>query len=623
MNTKKLLPTLVIVGIFLLAAFFRLYGNNWDQNYHLHPDERFLTMVTTALQWPKDIKGYLDTNTSTLNPHNMGFGFYVYGTFPIFFTKWIAGFFGWDTYINVTLLGRFLSGIVDLLTLILVYKIGKIIILLAKIKRGIGLFIPHISALLYGVTVLSIQLAHFYTVDIYLTFFLTLTFYFLIKILASIEEKHLTPMRLELLSLLMGISFGLSIGSKITSLLFLPIIGLGGIYFALKVKKIRLIFFCALTFILSTYLSLRFAQPYLFADSRIFTLSLNPKVIANWKELQALGNPTAAFPPAVQWIHTKAYLYPLKHTIFFGLGVPLTVILIVGIFFLFYSLRQKTLRKTLVIFFSLGFFPLFLSFLWILLLFGYQGGQFAMNLRYFHPIYPFLALVAGFGIQYLLQILPKRVIRIALVFGIGFLLLYPVAFMSIYNRPITRLKASQWIYENIPAGSSIAGEHWDDFLPLTVNEKSWQIYQGIELPVYGTDNKEKWAVLLPKLEDANYIILSSNRAYGSLVSTSDRYPVISKYYQSLFDGNLGFEKIAEFTSRPTILLPGIHICITPPFMRYGIVSKPSQSCGEEGLVYIDDYADESFTVYDHPKVIVFKKVKQVDYGKLLGIDSLR
>ena len=67
-----------IAVILLCAAAFRLYGVNWDQHQHLHPDERFLTMVASAAKVPSSFSDYLDPKTSTLNPYNLGHGFYVY-----------------------------------------------------------------------------------------------------------------------------------------------------------------------------------------------------------------------------------------------------------------------------------------------------------------------------------------------------------------------------------------------------------------------------------------------------------------------------------------------------------------------------------------------------------------
>ena len=35
--------------VLILAFVLRIYGLNWDQGNHLHPDERFLTMVASAM----------------------------------------------------------------------------------------------------------------------------------------------------------------------------------------------------------------------------------------------------------------------------------------------------------------------------------------------------------------------------------------------------------------------------------------------------------------------------------------------------------------------------------------------------------------------------------------------
>ena len=63
------------------------------------------------------------------------------------------------------------------------------------------------------------------------------------------------------------------------------------------------------------------------------------------------------------------------------------------------------------------------------------------------------------------------------------------------------------------------------------------------------------------------------------------YTNTAEYYKKLFAGDLGFTKIAEFTSYPTL------------------------SIGKLQMTINDDSADESFTVYDHPKIMIFKKIK--------------
>ena len=57
----------------LLGAYFRFTGVNWDSDQHLHPDERFMTMVAEQIDSVDSLGEYFNTKTSTLNP--LGFGF--------------------------------------------------------------------------------------------------------------------------------------------------------------------------------------------------------------------------------------------------------------------------------------------------------------------------------------------------------------------------------------------------------------------------------------------------------------------------------------------------------------------------------------------------------------------
>ena len=61
---------LVILCIAAGAWVLRTTGIEWDQNYHLHPDERFLTMVETSIQPSGNLSEYFNTGLSSLNPAN-------------------------------------------------------------------------------------------------------------------------------------------------------------------------------------------------------------------------------------------------------------------------------------------------------------------------------------------------------------------------------------------------------------------------------------------------------------------------------------------------------------------------------------------------------------------------
>ena len=42
-------PGWILFGILIVGALLRLTNLNWDDFTHIHPDERFLTMVTAAI----------------------------------------------------------------------------------------------------------------------------------------------------------------------------------------------------------------------------------------------------------------------------------------------------------------------------------------------------------------------------------------------------------------------------------------------------------------------------------------------------------------------------------------------------------------------------------------------
>ena len=115
----------LLIGVLVIAAYFRFTGIKWDDNHHLHPDERFLTMVESSISPVKNLGEYFDTANSSLNPNNRGYTFYVYGTLPIFIVRYIGGWLGQAGYDQINVVGRILSGIFDLGTIVMLYLIGK------------------------------------------------------------------------------------------------------------------------------------------------------------------------------------------------------------------------------------------------------------------------------------------------------------------------------------------------------------------------------------------------------------------------------------------------------------------------------------------------------------------
>jgi len=109
-----------------------------------------------------------------------------------------------------------------------------------------------------------------------------------------------------------------------------------------------------------------------------------------------------------------------------------------------------------------------------------------------------------------------------------------------------------------------------------------QGFKSIELPLYERDSVRKWRLMAQKLEDVDAIVLASNRLSAPLMRIGgEKYGVTKRYYELLFSGELGFEEVADFHVQPEVLWWEV----------------------DTQLV------DESFQVYDHPRVRVFVKKK--------------
>jgi len=68
---------------------------------------------------------YFDTVNSSLNPHNRGHGFYVYGTLPMFIARYVVEWiFGHSGFNVMTQVGRVLSSLADISVVLLVYLVA-------------------------------------------------------------------------------------------------------------------------------------------------------------------------------------------------------------------------------------------------------------------------------------------------------------------------------------------------------------------------------------------------------------------------------------------------------------------------------------------------------------------
>ncbi|HRS22532.1 MAG TPA: hypothetical protein P5299_00745 [Candidatus Woesebacteria bacterium] len=543
--------------ILIIAFLLRIVGLNWDDYGHLHPDERFLTMVETSIQLPKSVREYFDTQISPLNPYNKGNSFFVYGTFPVFLTKIIGQLTGLTGYNQIHFVGRVLSALFDTLIVYFLYLLTK--------KKFL------LPSLIYAFLVLPIQLSHFFTVDTFAVALIVICFW------ALLSDRVI----------LSALFFGLALASKISLIPFFLIFILFWLIKYFKTQKSRIISNC-LIFIFFSFLIFRLCQPYAF----IGFCRVNPQFIKNLKELSLMSRDNSYFPPSVQWYSKTRLLFPLQNVVLWGVGIPFSLLFL----YLLFKNRKKV-----------RYFPLEirLSLFWIIFLFAYQGGQFVHPMRYFLPIYPFIALVMG----YLISQDKKSFFHFKWVFALNFI--WVISFLSIYLRPNTRVEASDWIYQNIAVGTTLANEAWDDPLPLNRPQQSAAVYSGLILDLYDEDNDLKWAKIKTKLDQADYLIMSSNRLWGSIPKVAEHYPVTAQYYRDIFNQQTSWQPVVKFVSYPGLSWPLMKSCLylgpsdyPGNFNSWYEVDK---NCLHPGIYFRDDIADESFTVYDHAQVIIFTR----------------
>ena len=561
-HNKNLRLKILLCLIIFIGFFLRVVGINWDQSQHLHPDERFLTMVSSTISLPKSIREYFNTNISKFNPNNNGFGFYVYGTFPLLITKVFAQLFNLNSYDQIFLVGRFLSAFFDSLTILLIFLISQKIF--QKTKPALT------SSFLYAICIFPIQQSHFFTVDA------TTVFLFILSIYLLISKKNI----------LSGLIFGITLASKTSIGIVLPFVFL---FIFFQNKNYLSNFFKCFLFGVFLLISFRVFQPYAFDG----LIKISPIFVKNIHEAHQMITGEIDYPPNIQWQHTLPFIHTLGNLFFVGLG-PITFILVV--FGVFKFLKNKNKFKN---------WPATLLMVIIFTVFIYHASLLAQYMRYFYPIYPFLIIFVG---AFVISINPK-ILKIILFFN----LLITLAFINIYLFPHSRYQASEFICNNIDSNKILSSELWDDSLPLNSISCYSKIYHHQELALYDSESSQKWQKIDQQLSNIDYLVLSSNRLWGSIPKDSSRYPLTTSFYQNLFENKTNFKLTKKIYAYPGFYLPFTNQCllIGPTDYPYkenkNTFFEIDKNCSYPGIYFRDDLSQESFTVYDHPQVIIYEK----------------
>ena len=641
---RDLSPRVALTGlavVLVVALALRLYGVNWDEGYSWtpHPDERAILSKVHELSPPplSDLSVLFDAEASPWNPR-----WFAYGSFPLYMLKGVelvSDFVPGLDVQDMRVPGRVLSALADVGTVALVYFLGASIW-----SRRSGL----LAAALVALAVLHIQLSHFFAVDTFLALFSTATVFFLVRVARRGRTMD---------SVLAGLFLGLALATKISVAPMLAAYFVAHFMYAFGLApsdddRPRCWWTGSWT---------RSREPLL-EDWRLIAVFLvtQPYAILDWGRFYAdvveqseMVRRIRDYPYTRQYVDTTPYIYQLRQMLTWGFGWPVGVVACAG---LIYAAVRGLRFPWAVTYLAVGFgCPvgvlllttgsagiLVASFIavaaivvsipmrrpetrmdalllaWVAPYFFITGAFEVKFLRYLLPIAPVLLLLGSRmlidgweWVSGLASRARKALVPAAIAIGAVAALVtvfYALAYMSVYTSEHPAVRGSEWIRENIPRNSVILKEHWEEGLP------GLHGYRILELPMYNDDRPYKINQISDLLARSDVLTLYSNRLYGTVPRLEDRYPVSREYYRLLFEGHLGYQLEAHFTSYPSLF--GVAL-VDDTFRRPRLPTPAGIASADLYAAEIElGYADESFTVYDHPKVLIFRNVSRMDAGAI-------
>ncbi|MCH7744910.1 MAG: glycosyltransferase family 39 protein, partial [Chloroflexi bacterium] len=629
---QETLVVTAVLAILAVALGLRLYGLNWDEGFAWtpHPDERAILARVDTISPPPigDLGVLLDADESPWNPR-----WFPYGSFPLYLMKgaqFVASIGSGDEVRDLRLIGRAISALADVVTVLMVFVLGSRVY-----GRRVGLLASAFAAL----AVIQIQLSHFFAVDTLLALFTIVSFYFMYRVAREGRPRD---------SMLAGVFIGLGLATKVSQGPILGAFVVAHLMYAFAALRDADTTPQSFTQRWSTAvkgaslgigvsLAIFFvAQPYAFLDWSRF--------LGDVTEQSEMVRRIRDYPYTRQYIDTTPYLYQMRQLATWGLGWPLGIVAWAGL--LYASLRGMRLKYGLaylgvgwilpaaILLFSASFFAIFVAsgialfallgtlpvrsqdsradvllLSWVVPYFLITGALQVKFMRYLIPITPFLLL---FGSRMLFALWDRfgglrsgarRWMAVGLAMLVGVTGFYAISYVGIYSETHTAVRAADWINQNAPKGSVILKEHWEEGLP------NMSGYDVRELPLYDDDTAQKSRLIAGELAEADYLVFFSNRLYGTIPRLPERYPFSREYYRLLFNGQLGYE-LADFEATYPEFL-GVSF-VDDTFGRPDIPEPIALREFQPSPVTLNlGFADESFSVYDHPKVLIFENVERL------------
>lgn len=604
------------LGIVILSGLgLRTWNVNWDGGLVVHPDEKENACIyAPAIGWPSSVGEFLNPRRSPLNPlwdaQDARRRSFAYGHFPLYLgiltgellselarparllhlpDRTVALMERADTpCAGTAFAGRLLMALMDTLTIFLLFLLGR---RLYGSKAGL------LAAALYAFTAQAVQLSHFFAMDPASTTFVVLAVY---GGVLMVQERSWRGV------IYAGVGAGLAISAKFSSLpiLAVPIAAALVVLWRTNHRpqhtnaeeqesRGRSV---AGRMLVGAPLALLLAFAAFFVTSPYAVLDWVNFMQVTLVDQGGMVRGTVDLPYTRQYRNTVPYLYFIQQQVVWGMGLPLGLIAVAGsVWALAKAFLLRARPGELIV------------WVWLAPYFGITGAFLAKFNRYMSPVLPFVLLFAAGLVAWLWQLGARRQLRLAprsaaallSIIAVGGGLLWSLTYVNgVYAHEHTWITASRWVYANAPSGSVILWEAWDDPLPRSIpgepdmNMESHGL-RHIDWSPYEEDTQGKYDILRQKLQEADYVIYSSKRIYESVNQLPERYPMTIRYYELMFGEELGFVHAADFTSPPRLL----------------------------GRAFPDQDADESWSQYDHPRVSIFAKqrdLSEAEFDALLA-----
>jgi hypothetical protein len=551
--------------VVILAGALRFYGLTWGAPYfHFHIDEHFVFVGAEQLRISMEAAAQSGK-------------FFMYGPLPMHLLNGVVWMYEtvkgplvltrFQDQITYMVMGRAISAAMGTATVLVIYFVGR------RVSGRIG---GVLAAALLATAVVHIAESHSFRVDLAMMFFATLTWLFALRIADRGRWRDY---------LWAGVFTGAAIGSKYSAAFILGVVAVAHLatphrpqtwkdvrgWLGWTARGLSPLVLCAAVFAIVNPMAIlyyqKFRQDILEQIVNPLTGTSKPIWIAQFTDVQ----------PQLYWFTTNLW---------WGLGPALEVWGLLGMAWL---LWRRTRAALVAAAFPLMYFLM-------------AGGTIAPMARYALPLAPAFAVAAGALSEFLLNRRGWRTAAMAVtVVVVATTTLYALAYMNIYRSPDARLEASRYLSSNVPAGSRILVEpshgipptgsylqsqdFHGDYVLWGARTESHDYYTLYTLDAYvylytaRATPAQKAEYIQSRLALVDYIVIDDFYVQLYRHLPEAEHGVVKRYYEQLFNGELGFDLARTFKVYPSVF----------------------------GLTINDDAAELSSRMNDHPRVYIFKR----------------